>query len=72
MFLSHHQNIGQNHNIMIANKSFENVTEFKYFQVTVTDPNLIHEKFRFVFNSGSACYRSVQNLLSSTFLHKTD
>jgi hypothetical protein len=30
MLLSHHQNAGQNHNIKIANKSFENVTQFKY------------------------------------------
>jgi hypothetical protein len=31
MLLSHHQNAGQNHDIKIANRSFENVAEFKYF-----------------------------------------
>jgi hypothetical protein len=30
MSISHHQNAGQNYNIMIANRSFEYVTKFKY------------------------------------------
>jgi hypothetical protein len=30
MLLSHHQNAGKNHDIKIANKSFENVAQFKY------------------------------------------
>jgi hypothetical protein len=30
MLLSHHQNAGQNWNIKIANRSFENVSQFKY------------------------------------------
>jgi hypothetical protein len=30
MFMSCHQNVGQNHNLLIANNSFENVTKFKY------------------------------------------
>jgi hypothetical protein len=25
MFVSHHQSVGQNHNLLIVNKSFENV-----------------------------------------------
>jgi hypothetical protein len=32
--LSHHQNSGQNHNIRIANESFENVAKFKYSGTT--------------------------------------
>jgi putative IMPACT (imprinted ancient) family translation regulator len=28
--LSRHQNVGQNHDIKIANRSFENVSQFKY------------------------------------------
>jgi hypothetical protein len=36
MFLSHHQNVGQNWDIKIANRSFENVSQFKYLGMTVT------------------------------------
>jgi hypothetical protein len=31
MFLSRHQNVGQNRNIKISNRSFENVSQFKIF-----------------------------------------
>jgi hypothetical protein len=36
-----YQNIGQNQNIQKANKSFENVLQFKYFGTTVASQNLI-------------------------------
>jgi hypothetical protein len=36
ILLSHHQNAGQNHDIKIANRSFENVSQFKYLGITVT------------------------------------
>jgi hypothetical protein len=29
--VSHHQNVEQNHSLLIANISFENMTKFKYF-----------------------------------------
>jgi hypothetical protein len=35
MLPSRHQNVGQNRNIKIANKSFENVSQFKYLRTTV-------------------------------------
>jgi hypothetical protein len=31
MLLSRHQNAGQNHDIKIANRCFENVAQFRYF-----------------------------------------
>jgi hypothetical protein len=41
MFLSHHQNVGQNRDIIIANRLFGNVSQFKYLGTTVTNQNLI-------------------------------
>jgi hypothetical protein len=42
MLLSRQQNVGQNRDIKIANRSFENVSQFKYLGMTVTNQNLIH------------------------------
>jgi hypothetical protein len=36
MLLSRHQNAGQNRDIEIANRLFENVSQFKYLGTTVT------------------------------------
>jgi hypothetical protein len=46
MLLSRHQNVGQNRDIKIAKKSFENVSQFKYLGTTVTNQNLIQEEIR--------------------------
>jgi hypothetical protein len=32
MLMPHHQNAGKNNNINIANRSFENVAKFRYFE----------------------------------------
>jgi hypothetical protein len=68
MLLSRHQNPGQNHDIKIANRCFENVAQFKYLATTVTK-NVIQEEIKGL-NSGNACYHSVQKLLSSYLLPK--
>jgi hypothetical protein len=65
MLLSRHQNVSQNQDIKIANRWFENVSQFKYLGRTVTNQNLIQEEMKRKLNSGNACYHSVQNLLSS-------
>jgi hypothetical protein len=52
ILLSHLQNIGQNRDIKIANRSFENVSQFKYLGTTVTIQNLIQEKIKMRLNSG--------------------
>jgi hypothetical protein len=62
--LSRHQNAGQSHDIKIANRSFENVTQFKYFGTRVKNKNLVQEEIKRRLNSGNACYHSVQNMLS--------
>jgi hypothetical protein len=71
MLLSRHQNVGQNRDIKIASRSFENVSQFKYLGTTVTNQNLILEEIKRRLNSGNACYHSVQSLLSSRLLSKT-
>jgi hypothetical protein len=70
MLLSLHQNVGQNRDTKTANKSFENVSQFKYLGTTVTNQNLIQEEIKRRLNFGDACYHSVQNRLSSRLLSK--
>jgi hypothetical protein len=37
MLLAHHQNVGKNGNIKIANRLFENAAKLKYLGITVTN-----------------------------------
>jgi hypothetical protein len=69
--MSRHQNSGKNHNIKIANRSFENVTKLTYLGTAVTHQICINEEIMSRLNSGKVCYHSVQNLLSSFLLSKT-
>jgi hypothetical protein len=59
------QNAGQSHNIKRANRSFENVAQFKYLGTTVTNQNLVEEEIKGSLNLGNVGYQSVQNFLSS-------
>jgi hypothetical protein len=70
MLLPRHQDVGRNRDIKIANRSFENVSQFKYLGTTVRNKNLIQEKVKRRLNYGNVCYNSVQNLLSSRLLLK--
>jgi hypothetical protein len=56
-----HQNVGQNRDTKIANRSFGNLSQFKYLGTTVTNQNLIQVEIKRRLNSGNACYHSVQN-----------
>jgi hypothetical protein len=51
MLLSHHQNVCRNWDIKIANRSFENVSQFKYLGTTVTNQNLIQVEIKKRLNS---------------------
>jgi hypothetical protein len=44
MLVSRDQNAGQHREIKIENRSFENVSQFKYLGTTVTNQNLIQEE----------------------------
>jgi hypothetical protein len=46
MLLSRHQNAGQNHDIKIGNRCFENVEQFRYLGTIVTKQNLIQEEIK--------------------------
>jgi hypothetical protein len=70
IWLSRHQNAGQNHNIKVANRTFGNVAQFRYLGMTVTNQNFILEETKRRLNFGNACYHAVQNLQSSGLLSK--
>jgi hypothetical protein len=40
------QNLGQNQGTILANRSSENVSLFKYLRMTVINQNLIHEEIK--------------------------
>jgi hypothetical protein len=70
MFLSRHQNAGQNQNIKTDNRTYENVAQVKYLRMAVTNQSFIHEEIKSRLNSNNCCYHSFQNLLSSRMLCK--
>jgi hypothetical protein len=68
MLLFRHQYAVQCHTIKTAHRSFENVAQFKYFETTVTNQNMIHEEIKGRLNLGNACNHSV--LLPCYLKHK--
>ena len=61
---------GPSHSMKIGNSSFERVEDFKYLGTTLTNQSCIQEGIKSRLKSGNACYHSVQNLLSSSWLSK--
>jgi hypothetical protein len=46
MLLSRHQDVGQNWYTKIANRSFENVSQFKYFGMILRNQYMIQEEIK--------------------------
>ena len=70
MVMSRDQNAGRIQSVRIDNSTFERVEEFKYYGTTLTNENSIAKEIKARLRPGNACYRSVQNLLSSRLLSK--
>jgi hypothetical protein len=70
MLMSRHQTAGQNRDVKIANRSFENVSQFKYFGTTATNRNFIEKKIMKRLNYVNASYHSAEKLLSTYLLSK--
>jgi hypothetical protein len=68
--VSRDKNAGRSHSIRTDNSSFERVQEFRYLGINLTNQNSIQEEIKSRLKSRSACYRSVQNVLSSSLLYK--
>jgi hypothetical protein len=70
MVMSRHQNVGQNYNLLIANKSFQTVANFKYMGKPVTYQNCIREEIKSNLNLGNAA-TILFSFLSSRLRPKT-
>jgi len=70
MVMSRDQNAGRIQSVRIDNSTFERVEEFKYLVTTLTNQNCIAEEIKSRLIPESACYHSMQNLLSSRLLSK--
>ena len=70
MVMPRDQNAGQSHRIKSDDRSFERIEEFKYLGTTLKNQNSIQEEIKSRLKYGNACYHSVQNLLSCSFLSK--
>ena len=70
MVMSGDQNAGRSHSITTDSSSFARVEEFRYLGKTLTNKNSIQAEIKSRLKSGNACYLSVQNGLSSSWLSK--
>jgi hypothetical protein len=61
VLMSRYQKAGQNLSIKVANRSSEDVAQFKRLVTTLTDQNCMQEEIKSRLNSGNACYHSVQS-----------
>jgi hypothetical protein len=68
ILLFRRQTTGESNYIKTENRSFKNLSQFKYLGMAVISQNLIEEKIETKFNSRNACYHSVQNLSCSRML----
>jgi hypothetical protein len=72
MLVSWDQNAGQNRDIKIGNRSFENVSQFKYLGTIVTNQNIIQEEIKRRLNSDNACYHSLRTFVLSPAVKKCE
>ena len=68
--MSREQTAGVSHTMKVDNSSIESLGEFKYLGMTLTNQDSIQEEIKNRLTLGNACYHSVQNLSSSSFLSK--
>jgi hypothetical protein len=68
--MSRDQDAGRSHIIKIDNSSFEGVGDFIYLGTASKNQNSIQEKIKSRLKSRNACYHSMKNLSSSSFLSK--
>jgi len=72
IFLYWDQNAGRCRIVKIDNSSLNIVEVFKYFVKNSTKENFIKEEIKSILNSGNACYRSMQNVLSPVCYSKIE
>jgi len=68
--ISRDKNAERSHSIKIGNGSFERAEEYKCLGTILTNQNSIQEEIKSRLKSGNACFHSVQNPLSSSFLSR--
>jgi hypothetical protein len=70
MVMSRDRNAGRDDSVKINSSSIERVEELKYLGTMLTDQNFVQEEIKSRLKLWSACYHSVQYLLSSRLLSK--